>query len=174
MGGEYEPQDSRNVTGTSTNQTGDRWSDEAKAGKTPDAAGQPQQQQSGSSGQQGGSEADNMQRSAGQYGAGQDGTSGQQPQQLDSSGGQMGGGGSSQFAGQIREHMEVIGADGAHVGTVDHVDGDRIKLTKADSGEGAHEGHHHYLPLSQVSGIEGDQVRLAASGATAYGMEAEE
>ncbi|HVR90531.1 MAG TPA: DUF2171 domain-containing protein [Novosphingobium sp.] len=86
----------------------------------------------------------------------------------------MGGGGSSQFAGQIREHMEVIGADGAHVGTVDHVDGDRIKLTKADSGEGAHEGHHHYLPLSQVSGIEGDQVRLAASGATAYGMEAEE
>ena len=35
-------------------------------------------------------------------------------------------------ASQIREHMEVIGADGVHVGTVDHVDGDRIKLTKAD------------------------------------------
>ena len=31
-------------------------------------------------------------------------------------------------ASQIREHMEVIGADGVHVGTVDHVDGDRIKL----------------------------------------------
>ncbi|HMC92498.1 MAG TPA: DUF2171 domain-containing protein, partial [Allosphingosinicella sp.] len=44
-------------------------------------------------------------------------------------------------AGDIREHMEVIGADGAHVGTVDHVDGDRIKLTKADSGQGSHEGH---------------------------------
>ena len=29
---------------------------------------------------------------------------------------------------QIRDHMEVIGADGVHVGTVDHVDGDRIKL----------------------------------------------
>ena len=27
----------------------------------------------------------------------------------------------------IREHMEVIGADGAHVGTVDKVEGDRIK-----------------------------------------------
>ena len=36
---------------------------------------------------------------------------------------------------QIKEHMEVIGADGVHVGTVDHVDGDRIKLTKKDSAE---------------------------------------
>ena len=34
---------------------------------------------------------------------------------------------------QIKEHAEVIGADGVHVGTVDHVDGDRIKLTKNDS-----------------------------------------
>ncbi len=35
-------------------------------------------------------------------------------------------------ASAIKEHMEVIGADGVHVGTVDHVEGDRIKLTKAD------------------------------------------
>ena len=47
---------------------------------------------------------------------------------------------------KIREHMEVVGADGAHVGTVDRVEGDRIKLTKADSGEGAHKGHHHFVP----------------------------
>ncbi len=79
----------------------------------------------------------------------------------------------NRFADQIREHMEVIGADGAHVGTVDHVDGDKIKLTKADSGEGSHEGHHHYLPLSQVADIEGNQIRLSASGAVAYGMESE-
>lgn len=38
----------------------------------------------------------------------------------------------------IREHMEVIGADGVHVGTVDKVEGGRIKLTKKDSGEGSH------------------------------------
>ena len=38
---------------------------------------------------------------------------------------------------KIREHMEVVGADGVHVGTVDKVDGKRIKLTKVDSGEGA-------------------------------------
>ena len=71
----------------------------------------------------------------------------------------------------IKEHMEVIGADGAHVGTVDEVDGDRIKLTKADSGMGSQAGKHHYLPLSQIASIEGNKVRLSSSGATAYGME---
>jgi hypothetical protein len=34
---------------------------------------------------------------------------------------------------EIKEHMEVIGADGVHVGTVDKVEGSRIKLTKKDS-----------------------------------------
>src|ERR1700693_5553407 len=37
---------------------------------------------------------------------------------------------------EIKEHMEVIGADGVHVGTVDKLEGNRIKLTKKDSGEG--------------------------------------
>ena len=37
---------------------------------------------------------------------------------------------------EIKEHMEVIGADGVHVGTVDKVEGGRIKLTKKDSGGG--------------------------------------
>jgi hypothetical protein len=41
----------------------------------------------------------------------------------------------------IAEHMEVIGADGVHIGTVDRVEGNRIKLTKKDSGEGRHKGH---------------------------------
>ena len=67
----------------------------------------------------------------------------------------------------IREHMKVVGADGAPVGTVDHVEGDRIKLTKNSSGEGSHEGHHHYLPGGLVADIEGDTVRLSADAATA-------
>ena len=33
----------------------------------------------------------------------------------------------------IKEHMDVIGADGVHIGTVDKVEGGRIKLTKSDS-----------------------------------------
>ena len=36
----------------------------------------------------------------------------------------------------IKEDMNVIGADGVHIGTVDHLDGERIKLTKADSVDG--------------------------------------
>jgi Uncharacterized protein conserved in bacteria (DUF2171) len=39
---------------------------------------------------------------------------------------------------EIKELMEVIGADGVHIGTVDKVEGNRIKLTKKDSGEGSH------------------------------------
>lgn len=73
---------------------------------------------------------------------------------------------------QIREHMEVIGADGVHIGTVDHVDGNRIKLTLADSG--SHEGHHHYLSGGLVAAVEGNQVRLSASGASAVLLEEEE
>ena len=64
----------------------------------------------------------------------------------------------------IHEHMEIIGADGVHVGTVERVEAGRIKLTKEDSGEGGHEGHHHYIPASFVAEIEGDKVRLSANG----------
>ncbi|HWC55477.1 MAG TPA: DUF2171 domain-containing protein, partial [Sphingomicrobium sp.] len=62
-----------------------------------------------------------------------------------------------------REHMEVIGADGVHLGTVDRVEGDRIKLIRADSGIG-HEEHHHYIPRGLVADVEGDKVRLSANG----------
>lgn len=75
---------------------------------------------------------------------------------------------------QIREHMEVIGADGVHVGTVDKVEGDRIKLTKADSGEGSHEGHHHFISQGLVADIEGDRVRLSANADVAVTFEEEE
>jgi len=78
------------------------------------------------------------------------------------------------IADDIKEHMEVIGADGVHVGTVDHVDGDRIKLTKADSGQGSHEGHHHYLSVGLVAGVEGNKVRLSADGDVALLFEEEE
>lgn len=75
----------------------------------------------------------------------------------------------------IKEHAEVIGADGAHVGTVDHVDGDRIKLTKKDSGEGSHQGHHHYISQGLIAEVEDDgTVRLSASGANAILFEEEE
>jgi hypothetical protein len=63
----------------------------------------------------------------------------------------------------IREHMEVIGADGVHIGTVDRVEENRIKLIRADSGMG-HEEHHHFIPRGLVAEVEGDKVRLTARG----------
>jgi hypothetical protein len=63
----------------------------------------------------------------------------------------------------LREHMEVIGADGAHIGTVDRVEDNRIKLTRPDSGIG-HEQHHHFIPRGLVAEVEGDKVRLTARG----------
>jgi hypothetical protein len=77
-------------------------------------------------------------------------------------------------ASNIKEHMKVIGADGAPVGTVDRVVGDRIKLTKADSGMGRHKGHHHFISLGLVADIEGNNVRLSANGDVAVTMEEEQ
>lgn len=73
----------------------------------------------------------------------------------------------------IKEHMEVIGADGVHVGTVDRVENNRIKLTKADSGEGSHKGHHHFIDLGLVAEVEGQKVRLSANADVAVTMEEE-
>jgi hypothetical protein len=74
----------------------------------------------------------------------------------------------------LKEHMEVIGADGVHIGTVDRVENGRIKLTKADGGEGRHKGHHHFIDLSLVAGVEGQKVRLSANAAVAVTMEEEQ
>ena len=57
--------------------------------------------------------------------------------------------------------MAVVGSDREHVGTVDHVDGQRIKLAKSDPAAG---GEHHYLHLETV---EGAKVVLNRTGAQA-------
>ena len=81
--------------------------------------------------------------------------------QSSQSGGQFGSGQSGaegRIADQIREHMEVLGEDGESVGRIDSIDGERIKLTRADS----EDGQHHYIQCSDVAGIENDQVHLHA------------
>jgi hypothetical protein len=74
---------------------------------------------------------------------------------------------------EIKEHMEVIGADGVHIGTVDRIEGNRIKLTKKDSGEGSHKGHHHFIDKGLVADVEGDKVRLSAIADVAVTMDEE-
>src|SRR5437763_7553640 len=56
---------------------------------------------------------------------------------------------------QIREHMEVVGKDDEHVGTVDKIAGDRIILNKSDTESG---GAHHSLRCSTIDRVEGDRV----------------
>lgn len=68
---------------------------------------------------------------------------------------------------QVQKHAEVIGADGVHIGTVDHVSGDRIKLTRKDSSD----GHHHYIDGGLVAGVENGVVRLSANADVAVLME---
>jgi len=71
----------------------------------------------------------------------------------------------------IKEHMKVIGKDGAPVGTVDRIEGDRIKLTKNDSGAG-HQGHHHYIDRKLVGSVEGDTVKLSVNASAVPETEA--
>lgn len=63
----------------------------------------------------------------------------------------------------IQDHSKIFGADGTHVGTVDHLHGDRIKLTKNDSSD----GKHHYLSLGLVASVDDEGVHLSANGAEA-------
>ena len=58
---------------------------------------------------------------------------------------------------RVAEHMDVVGSDGSHVGTVDKVRGDRIILTKNDAGAG---GRHHSIPSRWIQTVEGQKVTL--------------
>jgi hypothetical protein len=51
---------------------------------------------------------------------------------------------------RISEHMEVLGSDGVPVGTVDHVEGKDIKLTKSSD----ESGKHHFIPLDWVARVD--------------------
>jgi hypothetical protein len=73
---------------------------------------------------------------------------------------------------RVTQHMEIIGADGVHIGTVDKVVGDRIRMTRADSG--SHADHHHYISGALVAEVEGNKVRLSAAGDAAVLLEEEE
>ena len=54
-------------------------------------------------------------------------------------------------ASLIKEHLEVVGSDGEHVGRVDHVNGDTIELAKLDLAGGF---KHHLIPVSWVDHVD--------------------
>ena len=57
---------------------------------------------------------------------------------------------------QEGEHLQVRDANGEHVGTVDHVEGDQLKLSRS----GSPDGQHHYVPLEQVESMDEVAVYL--------------
>ncbi len=67
---------------------------------------------------------------------------------------------------QIQPHAEIIGADGVHVGTVDHVDQNRLKLTRDDSVD----EQHHYIDAGLIAGVEDGVVRLSANADVAVSI----
>jgi hypothetical protein len=65
---------------------------------------------------------------------------------------------------KIEEHMEVLGSDGKHVGTVDDIEGvNQIKLTKTDPAAG---GAHHFIPLDWVDHVD-EKVHLTKTSSEA-------
>ena len=60
---------------------------------------------------------------------------------------------------RIKEHMEVLDASGRHLGTVDEIEGDTIKLTRTDSAD----GQHHYIAIDHVDSIS-DEMQCFCGG----------
>lgn len=71
--------------------------------------------------------------------------------------------GQRQALNEVREHQDVVGSDGQHVGTVDHVRADRIILTKNDQNAG---GRHHSIPCGWIKSVT-DKVELNRSASDA-------
>src|SRR5689334_15069078 len=57
---------------------------------------------------------------------------------------------------RIKEHMDVADSTGRHIGTVDEIEDNQIKLTRSDSSDGS----HHYVDIDSVDRIEDDRVYL--------------
>ncbi len=67
---------------------------------------------------------------------------------------------------RIKEHMEIVDSRGLHVGTVDEVDGDNIKLTKTDSADQM----HHFLSLNDLDRIDDNRVYLKEGARVPEGL----
>lgn len=67
---------------------------------------------------------------------------------------------------RLKEHMEVVNAAGQHVGTVDGVEDDRIKLTRSDSADNS----HHYLAVNDVDKIDDNRAWLKQDATIPTGL----
>jgi hypothetical protein len=58
---------------------------------------------------------------------------------------------------KVKEHMPVVCSNNKQFGSVDHMDGNAIKLTKDQSGQ------HHWIPASWVTKVD-DKVHVDRPG----------
>ena len=68
------------------------------------------------------------------------------------------------FVEQIKEGQKVVGSNGAHVGTIDGLSGQLLKLKKNDPESG---GSHHYLDIGLVVAVEDETIKLIVPAAEA-------
>lgn len=59
---------------------------------------------------------------------------------------------------RITEHMAVTGPAGQHLGTVDSIDGDVLKLIRRESADSL----HHYVDVKWVERVEDNRAYLKA------------
>jgi len=67
---------------------------------------------------------------------------------------------------RIKEHMEVADSTGQHVGTVDEVEDDAIKLTRSDSADDI----HHFLAIDDIDRIDDNRIYLKAGARVPGGL----
>jgi hypothetical protein len=74
-------------------------------------------------------------------------------------------------ASEIKGRMDIVGADGILVGTVDRLDGDRLNLTRPVNGKKADDHRQHFLPSDLIASVTGNKVHLSANGNVATQFE---
>ena len=67
---------------------------------------------------------------------------------------------------RIKEHMEVTDCKGQHLGTVDDVQDDAIKLTRSDSDDNM----HHFLKIDDIEKIDDNRTYLKESASIPAGV----
>lgn len=67
---------------------------------------------------------------------------------------------------RIKEHMEVADCNGQHIGTVDEVEDDAIKLTRSDSADDI----HHFLAIDDIEKIDDNRIYLKETARIPAGL----
>lgn len=67
---------------------------------------------------------------------------------------------------RMKEHMEVTDINGQHLGTVDEIEDERIKLTKSDSSD----NRHHFVSLDDIDRIDDNRIYLKAAAIIPEGV----